>query len=332
MSHRRATLALATGLASLLAAGIAVAEPRIVISLPPIHALVAGVMDGVAMPELLVKGGASPHTFTLRPSDARALDQADAVFWVGPGLETFLVRSLETLSADARTVRLAEAEGMILLPLREGGPWDAHDHDNGHGHDGDHAHDDHDHDDHDHHGHGHAHEGGYDGHIWLDPRNARTIVRVAVATLSDLDPGNAGTYAANGEALQADLAALDAELAETLAPVAGVPFIAFHDAYQYLEARYGLNAVGSITVSPEQPPGARRMSELRGRVSEGGARCVFAEPQFPPALAATVLEGTEAQLGTLDPEGTSFEPGIDLYSTMMRALAANLVDCLAPAE
>lgn len=298
------------------------ADPvKVVASVKPIHSLVAGVMKGVAEPSLLVKGAASPHSFNLRPSDARALNQADLVFWVGEDLETFLTKPIQSLAGKAQSVALMETSGLTLLPTREGGAWEKHE---------DHGHDDHGHDDHAHEaGHGDEHEHGeHDAHVWLDVGNARKMVAAIAGKLSERDSANAARYQANAASLTERLTALDAELKTTLAPVKDRPFVVFHDAYHYLEHRYGLNAVGAITVSPDQRPSAQRLSQLRSKISSLDAACVFAEPQFEPTLVATVVEKTPAKRGTLDPLGAALDDGPELYFTLMRGMAASLVSCL----
>jgi zinc transport system substrate-binding protein len=217
-------------LSSLALASPTIAAPDVVASIKPVHSLVAAVMAGVGEPVLIVRGAASPHTYALRPSDAGALETADIVFWTGHGLELFLGDALETLATEAKVVELARSPGIELLPLREGGAFEVHAHES----------DDHDHADHDHdHDHEHEHDAG-DMHFWLDPHNAALMVSQIATTLSEADPDNAATYAANAEIEIAALAALAGELAERLAPVRNKPFIVFHDAYQYFEARFGL--------------------------------------------------------------------------------------------
>jgi zinc transport system substrate-binding protein len=290
---------------------------KVVASVKPIHSLVTGVMKGVAEPSLLVKGAASPHSFNLRPSDARALNQADLVFWVGEDLETFLTKPIKSLAGKAQPVALMEESGLTLLPTREGGAWEKHD---DHGHD-DHAHEDHAHEaEHEH--------GTHDAHVWLDVDNARKMVATIAGKLSERDSANAARYQANAASLTERLTALDAELKTTLAPVKDRPFVVFHDAYHYLEDRYGLNAVGAITVSPDQRPSAQRLSQLRSKISSLDAACVFAEPQFEPTLVTTVVEKTPAKRGTLDPLGAALDDGSELYFTLMRGMAASLVSCL----
>lgn len=368
-----------TGLAGAAFAGsttiAAAAEaPVAVASIKPIHSLLAGVMDGVGEPSLLVPGGASPHSWSLRPSDAHALEHADLVVWVGEGLESFLAQPIEALAVDAYVLELSRAEGITLLRMREGGAWDEHEHhegeDDGHDdHADDHEGDDHeehadDHDDHeghddeehagkhddDHEGmhddedegmhddedeHAHVHEedghehglGEYNMHLWLDPVNADVMVRAMADALSRVDPEHASVYWTNAAALESRLHALDEELEEAFAPVRDRGFIVFHDAWQYLDTRYGLRAVGSVTVNPERAPGAARLAEIRERIVDARATCVFAEPQFEPRLVHTLIEGTGAGTGTLDPLGAALEGGPDLYFELMRANATAFRAC-----
>ena len=302
-------LAATLGLATLGLASPALAEaPKVVASIKPVHSLVASVMAGVGEPALIVRGAASPHTYAMKPSDAKALASADLVFWVGPELEGFLAKPLEANARKAQAVELLEAPGIALLDAREGGAWDAH----GHGHA---------------HGHKNAHE-EVNTHIWLDPGNARAMVAAIAEALSAKDPANATVYTANAAHTVQAIDALDAELKAALAPVAGKPFVVFHDAYRYFEAHYGLAGVGAITVNPERRPSAKRLSEIRAKITSLDAVCVFAEPQFEPTLVETVVGGTRARKGVLDPEGADLTDGPGLYSALMRNLAAALKGCL----
>ena len=283
------------------------AAPKVVVSLLPIHSLVAGVMKGVGVPDLIVKGGASPHNYALKPSEARQLERAEIVFWVGMDLETFLAKPLHALARTANLVTLSEVSAMRLLAAREGGEWHA---------DGDeHSHDD----------------AELDLHLWLDPANAATIIRAAVKSLSDLDPGNAATYRSNGEIVLGRLRQLEHRTRASLAPVKDRPYVVFHDAYQYFERFFGTTAVGAISVSPGRTPGARRLARIRKKIAAVGAACVFTEPQFMPALVATVIEDTAARVGVLDPLGVDLAPGPDAYFAMMDNMARSLHRCLAPA-
>jgi len=304
-------LTAATAFASIFLASSTMAMDGVVASIKPIHSLVAAVMGDTGKPDLLVKGAGSPHTYSLRPSEARMLEGAKVVFWVGDELETFLTKPLESLAANATVVTLSETQGLTLLDVREGGSFEHHDHD----HD---AHEDHDHD-----------HGSKDMHLWLDPENARVIVKQVAKTLSEADPTNASTYEQNAEAVDQRLATLIEETNARLASVMEKRFIVFHDAYHYFEDRFGLQPAGSISVNPEAPPSAQRVKEIQEKITSANAACVFAEPQFEPRIVTVVTEGTNAKAGQLDPLGANLEDGPDLYFNMIESLATSFVDCMA---
>ena len=285
---------------------------EVVVSLKPIHALVASVMGETGEPWLMVTGAASPHTYQMRPSDAEVLSAADLVVWIGENMERFLDRPIAVLGSGAEVVTLHESAGLELLPNREGGIWrdeksEAHV------------------DEHDDHGHEH-HE--FDMHVWLDPGNAGRIVDVVADALARFDPGRAEAYRANAEASRMRIDALESSLDERLAPVRQRAFIVFHDGYGYFEHAFGLNGKGAIAVDPVRPPSARRLAELRGALAEHDIQCVFTEPQFEPDLVRTVVEGTGIRTAALDPLGVDVEPGPDAWFEIMHGLGDAVADCL----
>lgn len=285
----------------LLLSPAASAAPTVVVTISPIHALVAGVMQGVGEPQLLVPPGSSPHSYALLPSEARLLTRADLVVWVGEDLEAFMQKPLRTLADDAAILEVLTVPDLVLESRDEP-----------------HLH-----------GAGETGEHGSDPHVWLDPRNAGRIADAVTRQLTQLDPANAATYRRNMAAIQSELAALDKEIAAALEPVREIPFLSFHDAYGYFERRYGLNSAGALTLTPERPPGARRLAEAREQVRTLGVRCIFREPQFEPKLAEAVARGTPARIGVLDPIGAEIPPGPDGYMQLMRQLTTSMVDCLA---
>jgi zinc transport system substrate-binding protein len=327
ISHPGTATGAAIGFAAALCLALSARAdaPPVAVSVPPVHSLVAGVMEGVGAPHLLIRGGRSPHDVSLRPSDIRRLNDAALVVWVGPGLEYFLAKPLERRKKDS-VLALYDAPGVVALPRRAGGAWrsDDREHDQGHGHDhpADRA--------------GEVSHGlspfYIDSHIWLSPGNARAIVSAVAGRLRGLDPTNAAAYSANETRTLRRVAALDLEIGATLMPVRRVPYIVFHDAYQYFERHYGLNAAGAITASPDRMPSAHRLAEIRRRIMESRAACVFREPQFPPRLIDTIVAGTSARIGVLDPLGADIAPGPDHWFALMRGLAGALVKCLKPAR
>jgi zinc transport system substrate-binding protein len=294
------------------------AEPKVVVTIKPLHALVAQVMSGVGKPELLIRGSASPHTFTLRPSETRMLHEADLFVRMSETVEPFTARLVRSLPKTVEVVTLQETPLLKLLARRTHATFERHDHSSD-------GHKDHDE------SHGVPRpDGAVDGHAWLDPDNAAAMVDRIAQALGAKDPAHAAAFKANAEALKTRLMALADELDRDLRPIASRPYIVFHDAYQYLERRYGLNVVGSISVSPEVPASGKRLTELRRKIDELGAVCVFAEPYTDVRLVDNLIEGTSARSGTLDPEGGRLEPGPDLYFTLMRRLAGDLKGCLSP--
>ena len=313
------------------------ADVSVVTSIKPVHSLVSGVMEGVSSPIVIIEGAGSPHTYSLKPSQARQLQNADLVFWMGDELETFLEGPIKNIAKRAKSIKLIDSHGLKKIKFREGGMFEGHDdHDDHGGHD-DHGHDKHAKDDHDDHGHDkhakddhddHGH-GEFDPHVWLDPINAKAIVHEIEEALVKVDPKNAKKYEANADRIAKEMDKLVEELREQLKPVQEKGFIVFHDAYQYFEQRFGVSAIGSITVSPEVMPGAERVSELRKKITDLSATCVFSEPQFEPKLVKTLVEGTGARTGVLDPLGASLTKGPDLYSQLIREMASSLKDCLS---
>jgi zinc transport system substrate-binding protein len=329
--------------------------PSVAVDIAPLHSIVARVMDGVGTPDLIIPPGASPHEYNLKPSEAKALQDADLVFWIGEDLTPWLEGTIETLATDASVTALLDADGTVLLDFREDALFEAHDHSDHEGHDehDDHAedkHDDHDHDDHaedkhdehgeekhddhddhadhDEHGHDDHGHGEHDPHAWLSPENAAKWANVIAAQLSTADPANAGTYFANAAMAQVELNSLQSEVSRILDPVRGKRFIVFHDAYQYFETSFDFPASGAISLSDASDPSPARIAEIQQRVSDQGIECVLSEPQFNPGLIATVMDGADAETGVLDPLGATLDLGPDMYPQLINDLATVLAECL----
>ncbi len=278
---------------------------RAVASIAPLHSLLAALMAGAGTPELLVPAERSPHGYSLKPSEAEILAQAQLIVWIGPGLDAFVKRAARSLAPDAVAIEAVELPGLALYP-----PAAGHDHDEEPGEE--------------------AATPAWDPHIWLDPANAKVVAAALADVLVRLDPAHAALYAANRAALEGRLDALDRELRARLAPFYDVRFVTFHSAYQYLERRYGLNGGEALTIDPEQRPGARRVGEIRKEIEAEGVRCVFTEPQFPAALVGTLIEGTAVRTAAIDPVGFGLASGPDEYFELLDRLGRSLADCLAP--
>jgi zinc transport system substrate-binding protein len=308
-----------SALAVLLAVDQATAAPRVIASVVPVHGIVSAVMGDTGQPELLLAGSLSEHRATFSPQQIAALGQADLVFIVGRGLEAKLSQMSGSESVNGkRFIELGRAPGVTLLPIREGGAWEVDSHDHGHDHDHDHSH-------------GETADGvlSSDPHVWLDPENAKAMAAAAAVELGKADPANAAAYAANAQAFASSLDRVSASIAADLTSVKAVPFIVFHDAYQYFEQRFDLSGAGSITDVSAAAPSAKRLREVRAKIRDVKAACVFREPQYDSKMVKTVIEGTGAREGVLDPLGASIPPGAGAYQQLLTALAGNLKTCLS---
>ena len=335
-------------LAGFLAFGAATsvaAEPKVVATIKPLHSLVAAVMRDVGTPSLIIEGAGSPHTYALKPSQAANLSRADLVFWFGRDLETFMEKPVQTIASKAKVIKILEASGITKLPFRDLDSFSSEDHAHDekkhdeHAHDekkhDEHAHDEKKHDEHAHdekkhdeHGHDEHHHGEFDPHVWLDPENAKVIVTIIRDTLARIDAKHAATYKDNASATIKRLDNLTAEIKKSLTNAGDHKFITFHDAYQYFEKRFHVPSSGTLTVSPEVMPGAERLRIIRTKVTKGGVKCVLAEPQFKSKLVDTVIEGTSARSGVIDPLGATLDAGPDLYFQLIQAMGKSVADCL----
>lgn len=302
-----------TTMLSLTYAAPSLAEvPQVITDIAPVQSLVARVMQGLGKPEQVVRQGASPHGYAIRPSEARNLENSDAVFWIGPALTPWLERAIANLAPNASVIELLEAPETTVLEFRQGAPFDSADME---GEGGKH---DHDHD--------HAHS-GHDPHAWLDPQNAKVWLDLIADELGRLDADNADTYMANAKAGQAEIDAVQAQIQDTLAAVRDLRFIVFHDAYQYFEHRFGLSASGAIAEGDATDPGPARIEAVRQVISDFNITCVFSEPQFNQAFVATAVEGSDAKASIIDPLGFDIVTGPDFYPALLKDISERLADC-----
>ena len=280
----------------------------IVASIKPVHALVAGVMGDLGTPHLLLAAPTSAHHFTLKPSQARALQNADIVFWIGPGMEQPLTKALATLAADAQSVALDDSAGLVLFDFDDDG------------------HDDHGtKDKHDGHG-GH----GINPHIWLDPFNAQIMLGLIADHLGKADPVNAKAYQANADAMRQTFAQLQIDIARQLAPFAESEFLVLHDAHIYFERRFGMRAHAAITTEPDVMPTAAKIKKLRHDRESHPIDCIFGEPFLGQKAVRLIAEGSDIRIGQLDPLGSQLPAGASLYADLLKSYAAAFKACLAP--
>ena len=310
------------------------AEIKVVTTIQPLHSLISNVMGNKGKLDLILEGTASPHSFTLKPSHAKMLENADVIFWIDKDLESFLDKPLKSIPKKAKVVHLMDISGLEIHKFREKNIYGGHDDHDKHGHKED-KHDDHDkhghkkdkhdkHDDHDKHGHAHAH-GEFDVHIWLDPNNAKVIVKEVANQLATLDAQNSDFYKKNAEKSLNKLDNLINKIDKSINKKAS--FVTFHDAYQYFEKRFGIEALGALTINTDIQPGAKQIEEIQHLVKDKNIKCIFSEPQFNPKLINMIAKSSGAKTGILDPLGSSYKPGQDLYFNLINDLYQNINKC-----
>ena len=288
---------------------------NVVVSIKPFHSLVSGVMLGVARPELLLKGNFSPHTYSLKPSDAKKLQYADFVFWGGEALEGFLAKPIISLSKNAEVVSILEINGLKLRSVRteshirksenfksnsQNTPKNQ----------------------------GAKLRSAVDPHIWLDPENAKVITQKTVQILSDFDPENAQKFQKNGEKIIVRLNELDQQISSEMSEISDRTYLVLHDAYQYFESRYQLKSAGSITLQLEHFLGVSRLKKVQKMIKTSKVRCIFTEPQYSQKLVKTLIKDTSVKKGILDPIGADILPGPELYFDLLKNLSISLKSCL----
>ncbi|WOE79721.1 zinc ABC transporter substrate-binding protein [Pseudomonas protegens] len=290
---------------SLFAIGSAQAEVRVLTSIKPLQLIAAAVQDGVAVPEVLLPPGASPHNYALRPSDVRKVQSVDLLYWIGPDMEGFLPRVLKGRSLPS--VAVQDLPGMKLRHFAE----------NSHSHAEEAGEHDHDH-----------RPGTLDAHLWLSPVNARVIATRIATDLSAADPANAARYQSNLKAFNERLDALDTRLKARLAGIAGKPYFVFHEAFDYFEDAYGLKHTGVFSVAAEVQPGAQHVAAMRARLQQVGKTCVFSEPPLRPRLAETLVAGLPVKLAELDALGGYTPATAQGYEQVLEKLGNDLAGCL----
>lgn len=301
-----------SAVAALLGSSAIADVPNVSVDIAPLHSLVASVMNGVGVPNLIIPSGSSPHDHQLRPSEAKAMQDANIVFWMGEELTPWMENAVKTLSSNASITTLLENDKTSLLEFREGALFEAHDHD-------DEEHDDEELDEHGH--------GSHDPHAWLSPNNAKAWLDVIAAQLSSYDPENAGVYFTNAAATKSEIEMIIAEINLTLDPIRGGKFIVFHDAYQYFENDFDFRASGAISIGDASDPSPARIAKIQKRIRDEEINCVLAEPQFKANIVKTVMEGSQANTNVIDPLGVGLKPGVLLYNKLIKNMAQSLTDC-----
>jgi len=305
---------------------------KVVTTIKPLHSLISRIMETRGEPQLIIEGTNNPHTFVFKPSHAKMIEEADIVFWIGEDLEAFMEKPLNSLAKDAKKIAFMDSESIEKLKFREENIFDDHDdHDDHDGHkDDDHDdHDDHDghddeHDDHAGHHDGHNH-GEFDAHIWLDPENAKEMVKIIRDELIKIDPEGQRQYSVNAAGATLELDNLINNVEKELSK--DISYIVFHDAYQYFETRFGVKSAGALTLNPDVLPGAKQIADIQDLISDKGIKCIFSEPQYNPKIIETLGNDMNISTGVMDPLGAFIDPGPTMYVELVNGIANSIKDC-----
>lgn len=307
-------------------------RPNVVISIKPIHSLISFLMQEVKEPQVIVDGFLSEHEYYLKPSDIRILKQAQLVIWVGNTIDPFMNSYIKNAPSTQMIIKIQDIPGLHILSLRQGGVWEQHTH---------------------------CHENELqeeinsrdgdlkenlnrecieedkdkiDGHLWLDPQNAKIIAAYISSQLIILDPQNQAIYLKNLSQLNLRLDEIDRQVAKNLTSHHQNPILVAHDAYQYFEKRYQLNVVGSVTLTPGESLSIKRLHDILGKISAYPQLCIFQEPQFNNQKLAEILNSshTKVKIGTLDPIGANIPAGPNLYFELLTNLVNQILKCAEP--
>ena len=295
---------------------------KVVTTIKPLHSLISRIMETRGEPQLIIEGTNNPHTFVFKPSHANMIEEADIVFWIGEDLEAFMEKPLNSLAKNAKKIAFMDSDSIEKLKFREVNIFDDHD-DHGH-HDDDHDGHEDEHDDHAGHHDGHNH-GEFDAHIWLDPENAKEMVKIIRDELIKIDPEGQRQYSVNAAGATLELDNLINNVEKELSK--DISYIVFHDAYQYFETRFGVKSAGALTLNPDVLPGAKQIADIQDLINDKGIKCIFSEPQYNPKIIETLGNDMNISTGVMDPLGAYIDAGPSMYSELINEIANSIKNC-----
>ena len=294
---------------------------KVVTTIKPLHSLISRIMESRGEPQLIIEGTNNPHTFVFKPSHAEMLEEADIVFWIGEDLEAFMEKPLDSLAKNAKKIAFMESESIEKLKFREKNIFDDHDdHDDHDGHEDEHEDEHEGHDDHDDHKHGE-----FDAHIWLDPENAKEMVKIIRDELIKIDPEGQRQYSVNTAGATLELDNLINNVEKELSK--DISYVVFHDAYQYFETRFGVTSAGALTLNPDVLPGAKQIADIQDLIRDKGIKCIFSEPQYNPKIIETLGNDMNISTGVMDPLGAFIEEGPSMYGELINGITNSIKEC-----
>ena len=276
---------------------------NVLTTIRPVQSLVNAVMGKSEKPGLLLSGQESPHHFSLKPSQIKQIQNADIIFLIDPSFETFMAKALQSKKPKTKVIYLEQAPGILKLSYRKNKAWDSHE--------------------------GHAHDSSMDGHIWLDPDNATAMVQTIANTLSNENPVNRDHYQKNAQNYIKKIHDLNRDIQSQLSPVKHVPFLVFHDGYQYFENHFKLNGKGSIVFEPNDSLKASRLQAVERQIKNYQIHCVFQDTPGNPRVINMIEMNFKINTQVLDPLGINLSPGPDLYLNLLKNMSNDILKCLS---
>ncbi|HOP16376.1 MAG TPA: SCO family protein [Gammaproteobacteria bacterium] len=266
--------------------------PRVVVSIKPLHSLLAGLMRGIADPVLLIDGSTVPWEFHPDSAQAEAIEKADILIWSGPELEPGLAAALAQARPHGREFEVLASELLKVLPARQD-------------------------------------ETKRDPFFWLDSRNMLILLDGFAELMIDIDPDRASAYERNWQRMAEALSVIDRVMEFGYRDVSGAPVFFYHDTHQYFEQAYAMHVAGSVVdVNGAESTDTARLLATHGRVLAVGASCVFTEKGLQEPYLDLLIDGTGAEVVELDSLGAGLPAGADLYVDLMRNNFSAISDCV----
>lgn len=266
---------------------------RVLVTIKPIHSIVASLMQDIEGPDLLIEGAQTPYDFQPDPDISSRLKKYDLVIWVGPELESSLAPFMRQASNDTRVLQVLSNPRMKVLPAR--------------------------HDD-----------NMRDPYFWLDNRNIIMLAEDLAMLLGEMDPGRTHVYSRNFRKLVSRLERIDRQYEYGYRGLKAAPALQYHDTLQYFEQAYALTVLDRVTGSPGTPVNTQRLLGVREQISMGEVNCLLLEKGFSTSNLRLLTDNTGVTVTELDSLGTGLQPGPDLYFELMQNNTERIKYCLDP--
>lgn len=261
------------------------AKMQVCVSILPQAFFVQKIAGDLVDVEVLVKPGASPATYTPKPSQLKLISEAQLYFTIGVAFEKNWISRFSSINSDMKLIDTTQ--GITKITMQSGIEEEHH-----------HAHDGHDH---------HQHE-GLDPHIWLDPMLVKSQVKIIAETLSHTDPKNSAHYLHNAQKFTKELIQIDSNIKENLKNIKQKEFIVFHPAFGYFANAYGLKQVAIEKEGKE--PSVKYIKRIIDFAKKHNIKTVFVAPQFSQKSATQIAKQIGGSVKSINPLALEWDANI----------------------